>query len=344
MPQYKFEALGVLPSSPGALLGIELEYEGTKSSPRYLRESYPKIFEWWVIGSDGSLRGEDACEIRSSVPMSVAHVEYCLPQLLELSSKWQVNKRTGLHVHLDVGHMTQDNLVNLLCLYGLLEPAVFTAAGDERSANPFSVPWYKDPYASKLIAVICGGGDAVWTSINLGGKYSALNFRPILEYGTVEFRHMKNTHNTSHIFGWISMILHMRNAAMSREFGEVFASTLETRNYRRLLAWVYGGDGNIWSRLLYPDLEEEIDILTWELAREYYYAVLPNTFLKLVNKKRRARKPKPNMFGINVEELQRALDNREADFRPFDLMQTQVEPMPLEPMPPEFDDVANGGN
>ena len=263
-----------------AYLGIEFEYERTgvhwASILKPDQSPYAALRRYFTACEDGSLRGEDALELKFKAALNVNEAEKALVMLSEHAPRFSVSRRTGLHVHLSVGDMEHTNLRRLLALYALFEPAIFTAAGDERSANPFTVPWFKDHHISGVAAQIASSPSYCTKGGDRGfGKYGALNLRSLFSYGTVEWRHMRNTQDFNRIFAWVNMILTFRKSSENILFDAEFSRALDTGEYVRLLEWMYGGDP--WGSLLYYEMEQEINTLSCDLASEIFYAKAPGT-------------------------------------------------------------------
>lgn len=263
-----------------AWLGPEFEFERTgmhwSELVDYEASKYRSLRKAWMACEDGSLRGADAAELKARKAMNTQEFDRALDQLFEASEGWSVSKRTGFHLHVDVGTYTMQQLYNLFSIYALLEPAIYTAAGDERSANPFSVPWFKDPYVCQHLL-----DKREQDPANIGhrlGKYSGLNVESMQRFGTVEWRHRRNTKDRGHLVSWINLILTIHAFAYRDDVSEHIERVLKDRNYRRFIGTLYANVGApVYDRLLYPELEEEIDGMPYELASELYWSHLSST-------------------------------------------------------------------
>lgn len=116
--------------------------------------------------------------------------------------------RTSIHVHANVLDFSLDQLKHLLLLYAYLEPAFFAFAGDKRKHNIHCVPlnWTLMPkhYAQSIPDIV-----SIWN------KYSAFNMKPVMEQGTVEFRHLYGTGNKMVYQQWLTMINDIMKAAFT---------------------------------------------------------------------------------------------------------------------------------
>jgi hypothetical protein len=154
----------------------------------------------------------------------------------------------------------------------LFEPCIFQAAGDERSANPFTVPLYKDGWVTGQITKALEHSDNLIPCLREHiNKYCGLNLASLFTYGTVEFRHLRTTHDKEKIYAWINMILLFRRFALRGDFESIFTRHLDARDYTGLLSEVYSGY-SVWSGLVYPDMYEEIEYLGLDLAYEFFFS------------------------------------------------------------------------
>lgn len=279
-----------------ALIGVEFEWEATKYHWTNVLKGYPILDPYWQPTQDRSLRGDDAIEFKTLGPLNQPRLIPALDGMIEASKGWQASKRTGLHVHLNAGRMTWRNLGNFLSVYSLFEPCIFHAAGDERSANPFTVPLYKDGWVTGVLATVLENPEVNMRNLpHQINKYCALNLASLFTYGTVEFRHLRTTRNRQKIFSWINMILLLHRFSMREDFERVFTAHLATGDYMGLLAHIYG-DYEIWSSLVYPDMYEEINYLGADLAYEFYFS-------RHVKKQESKKKEKKDKKKAMLEQL-----------------------------------------
>lgn len=191
-----------------AAVGIEIELEGLRTGN--------KDFRWWNVVGDGSL--QHGIEF-VSYPVGGKQITSALNEV----KKWLAGKkpyvsfRTSVHVHLNVLDMEQKELVKLIELYLLYEPALFRMHEEwGRYDNIFCVPARKSYAIQEGYAALCRD----LTNDRVGGpyvgyKYSALNPNPVSVLGTLEFRHMGGTADVSEISRWIDILLRLRVAARS---------------------------------------------------------------------------------------------------------------------------------
>lgn len=252
-----------------AYLGVEFEFEGTGHRWMEVLESpdFRHLKKWYSPHQDGSLRGVDAVELVFTKPLHAPHAKNAVDAVLSSASshRWQVNRRTGFHVHLNVGNLTEEQFSNLLKMYALYEAAIFTAVGDGRSGSIFCIPWFRDVQLTQLLADVIKGGSSYQYSRNFG-KYSALNVKPISSFGSVEFRHMRNTLDKERIQNWMNLILLLHKQACRDDFAGWWAEVL-LGGYRDKLMGLYEREKlRPWDALNYPDFNLEVNRLTLDVA------------------------------------------------------------------------------
>lgn len=118
-------------------------------------------------------------------------------------SRASASARTSTHVHLDARGLSVNELLAVCTLYSLFEPFLFAKYAPERRANLYCVPWYNSNAYVELLSslqrikptqparhgrVYDAMAVARLLRHNPGLKYSALNLRPMLTQGSIEFR------------------------------------------------------------------------------------------------------------------------------------------------------------
>lgn len=260
---------GLINSS--ALLGFEFEFErcGRSAGEILHHPTYRELTQYFSAHADGSLRGNDAVEFVFQRPLPPWKAYDALQSILNFAGafRWAVNRRTGLHIHVNVSDMEIEHWGNLLQLYCLYEPAIYTAIEDQRSGSIFCIPWFRDLAIASSVAMCMSGAGGLHFSRTFG-KYSGLNIRPLAELGSIEFRHMRNTLDGQKIKNWMNFILVMYETAKRPDFAGLYADIL-SGNYRRGLEIMYEPHGiRPWAGLLYPQLETELTMLTLDNAHE----------------------------------------------------------------------------
>lgn len=188
-------------SVPKSQIGIEVEVENVLKID-------PNIgLCFWAIKQDGSLRNNGREFVTPGV-ISVPHAEAALMHLFGgLNSNIDFSSRTSIHVHLDVRQLTLEQLLSLLLAYTTVENLLFKFVGNVRRNNIFCVPILETGLFDNL------GKDPkrfLWSIDNYWSKYTALNLLPILNQGSIEFRHMPGTSDVPKILRWIDMMTRLK--------------------------------------------------------------------------------------------------------------------------------------
>lgn len=214
-PPKTIKRLGGVCSAPDLLFGVELEIEGLRHDP----ESY--CIGGVVYHPDGSLRNNGAEFVTQ--PMTYENTEAVLTRFFELGKFNENNysERCSVHVHMNVGDITEEHLRTFLAVYASHERALFEWIGDNRKHNIFCVPWYETNMGVGLAESFA----SIKQKTKNWMKYTALNLLPIWRQNTIEFRHMAGTHNLKRILTWVRMIACMYTYSKNTKFQE-FVNTV----------------------------------------------------------------------------------------------------------------------
>jgi hypothetical protein len=260
---------------PDTIIGVELEYESSNTDgSNWYRD------QWSQVG-DGSLRNGGVEFV--SHPVFGVDLTKALATITKGFDRGYfsgtVNYRTGLHIHMDVSEMELTELQSLLTLYALFERTLFRYCGNARDDNPYCVPYYKSPNALAVVALLD------WQSIPieivsshigrnvektahttvqhrivervsaLVEKYSALNLRPILQQGSIEFRHALSTTNMEDVREWIQILMSLKRAALEMTSHDALEMMM-SRGAMELAHFVFG---DYMNSLPLEGLEEDVD-------------------------------------------------------------------------------------
>lgn len=197
-------------------VGIEIECEG--KNLRVVEGKY------WNTESDGSLRGhfpDTAAEYVLKKPINIKEVVPALEELqAELkNAKLDFSYRTSVHVHVNVQDLTNDELMNFMYVYMLLEEPMVNFCGRERKGNRFCLRISDaEGFMFSLNEVFRKGvGEAIRLPEN-DIRYSSMNIASIHKYGSVEFRAMRGTMDVETINIWCNALISLRE--FSKRFKE----------------------------------------------------------------------------------------------------------------------------
>ena len=229
---------------PTDLIGIEVELELIPQMSLPL----------WNVVHDGSLR--DGCEYVLREPLYGTGITEALDILQTHLNEYnpRISERCSVHVHINVSDMEVQDFQKFLAMYVIFERVLFRYHGD-RANNVFCIPWYKAGVPLEhLLSLETKQRSSHWEFMDCD-KYSALNILPINNFGSIEFRHMAGTTDTSKILEWIRIIMHLKKFAMSLGDLQELPAYLSGTGGRRFLREVFGTDADV---LTYRDVDQDI--------------------------------------------------------------------------------------
>jgi len=178
------------PSAP-LLFGCEYEIEDLISIPSRI----PNI----IIETDGSLRNGGKEFISSPLNLeNTLETFSTLHSNISYGSK-AFSDRTSIHVHVNCMNLELYQVRNIVLLYALFEECFFRMVEPTRRDNIHCVAltetFLPAIYRAPIHSMVCK-----WH------KYTALNLKPLVTQGTIEFRHMHG-HNDLVLFeSWLHVI------------------------------------------------------------------------------------------------------------------------------------------
>ena len=151
------------------------------------------------VTTDGSLRNNGYEYV--SVPLVVKEAVYQFRGLHASLVKGPecFTQRTSIHAHANCLNLSSEEVRSIILTYALYEEAFFMMVNADRRHNIHCVPltetFLPTYYKSSLDTMI-----AKWH------KYTALNLKPLIKYGTLEFRHMHGNSDLQLMAEWLSVI------------------------------------------------------------------------------------------------------------------------------------------
>lgn len=203
---------------PATLIGMEYEYEGVEN-PGIVTGSTNPLASFWSQHREDSLKDHGA-EFVFREPLfgrdAYTAIEFLMDAAQE--AKWKCSLRCGIHVHIDVRDLEVMQLIGMTMAYTIVEPVLYQWIGDNRENGIFCVPFYKADHA--LLAA-CNIVHSALSDIQMGGhssiqaaeefeRYAGYNLQALAKFGSVEFRHMRTTHDKGRVFDWINMIMALK--------------------------------------------------------------------------------------------------------------------------------------
>lgn len=216
-------------------VGVEIEIENA-----------PKLREinsaFWLAKADGSLR-EGGTEIVLTKPLTGTKLVFALDEAFNvlLKKSMKCSPRTGIHVHLDAGDMTVEQIRNNCVAYALVEEPIFKWVGEYRESNNFCMPWYE---AEADIEVLCDIFTNKARFLTMEARrlhrYSAMNLQALHKFGSIEYRHLKTTLDKNRVFMWINMLLSLKKYSMQAQSGEKILEIYREIGSKKFLKEVFG--------------------------------------------------------------------------------------------------------
>jgi hypothetical protein len=201
---------------------------------------------YWTIVRDGSLSGGGGIEVRSPFPplkgqAGLNQVRKVCNVLTEKGCR--VNKKTGLHVHVDARGKPLHWFKNLYRMYHRWESAIDSfMAPSRRGENAPTWQLRNDSYycqslecnweafeAAETFAQVCVAVKQPGTNARAAARYKKLNFLAFIQFGTAEFRQHQGTTEPHKTEMWVRLLLKMTDKAntTSKEEIEGQEATLE---------------------------------------------------------------------------------------------------------------------
>jgi hypothetical protein len=210
-------------------VGIEVEVEKIGTNNSVLSSDTGDCYLWGSI-EDGSLRNNGREYV--SIPVKGQNIEFAVHTLHEFLNKnaktkgHEFSDRTSVHVHVDCGDMSVNNIQSLVAVYMAVEPILYQFVGGDRSANIFAVPVNEtimyDDYLEYVLTHSDAGFGTIMDMARQWSKYTGLNLVPLRTYGTAEFRHMTGTADPLRLCNWINALLQIRKYAVTHDITSIY--------------------------------------------------------------------------------------------------------------------------
>jgi hypothetical protein len=192
-------------------VGVEIEVEGY---------NLPDDVQYWKAVGDGSLKGEESLEyvLTRPVPIDDLHGRLAILKKAfeDRNAEFDETYRAGVHVHVNVQDLTVRQLFTFVVLYLTLEELLLTFCAKHRIGNHFCLRASEAGYLPALICRAIEKQDL--KSLHTDDiRYSAINLKPVVQYGSVEFRAHESTFNFDKIETWAKILYQLREASLQFE-------------------------------------------------------------------------------------------------------------------------------
>ena len=192
-------------------VGIEIEIEG-KNLP--LGGEMPG----WRIDNDSSLKTDEAFEYVTKGGLSFDDARNEIIRFNNLfngkDSKAEIweNTRAGVHIHVNMQEFTHSEVATFACLYYIFENVLVNWCGENRVGNLFCLRTDDATNVKDHLAVAIYNrnlrhlaDDAI--------RYTAMNWKPLTQYGSLEFRSMQTPKDLTKINDWLNFLECLKIAA-----------------------------------------------------------------------------------------------------------------------------------
>ena len=196
-------------------VGLEIEMEGINvASIRGVRNK-------WKSEQDASLRGNSVEWVlpgpveRQTVRRRIHSLSVAIKRSPH-KVKLLPSDRCGVHVHINVQPLEEEELFKFITLYLMFEPLLVHWCGDDREGNMFCL---RAIDAEELIlALMYVRRTGSWRGIAHDGyRYAAMNVAALAKYGSLEFRAMRTPENLMRIPVWVDALLALKDYALRME-------------------------------------------------------------------------------------------------------------------------------
>ena len=155
---------------------------------------------YYKFVSDSSIRGENPIECVSPVltgKMGMKSLETCCKALNEANA--QVNKSTGLHVHIGAQNLSDEAYINVFKNYQKLERVIDTFMANSRRAN--NSQWCRTLQGKDFTR--CTTKLDIFDVMN-GNRYYKVNACSYSRHKTIEFRQHQGSTDFEKISNWVN--------------------------------------------------------------------------------------------------------------------------------------------
>lgn len=244
-------------------VGVEIEVEGW---------NLPTNLDYWRTEVDGSLRGEESLEYVMATPAPLKQLTEVFQELEEAFSQEGVGfdetYRAGVHVHVNVQELTTVQLFNFVVLYLVLEELLMEYVEKHRRGNHFCLRASDADYLPQLI----------WRCVEDGNlrhlytddiRYSAMNLKPVVAYGSVEFRAHESTRDFDKIKKWAEILVTLRDNSLLFETPRDIMSEVSMGGYDGFITKALGEYAEFF--LAVPDWRAKVRKGIW-VAQDIAFA------------------------------------------------------------------------
>jgi hypothetical protein len=228
------QIIGCRKSSGDVGIEIELEADNIPDSC--------EVEPVWRREVDQSLRGESG-EFVLNKPIKIEHIDGAFDVLKKAFKKSGLvirpTYRAGIHVHVNVQHLTPLQLINFICAYFLLEEVFLGYCDKSRRGNHFCLRMSDASYSLDSLVNMIVKEDL--RSLNTEDlRYASLNVTSLFKYGSIEFRALESTLDYDKIKVWASVLIHLRDYAASLSDPTQLLGDISSKGFEQFLPVMLG--------------------------------------------------------------------------------------------------------
>lgn len=194
----------------GLEVGIEVEVESEKRAD-------PLFSKFWKTEGDGSLR-QNGYEYVLNRPVKRGQVRDALYELDKHIKPYKPidSFNAGVHVHINVQELSLTQIINMICISACLEDVLLEFCGEKRKGNLFCLRFGDaEGVLEMLEAAVTTDNYLILYSDDI--RYSFLNMKALIEYGSLEYRCMRSDGDILALLTWVDMLLSIKDAAIGYE-------------------------------------------------------------------------------------------------------------------------------
>jgi len=221
-PQVQMPEL-IDPKTP-LFVGLECEIESILG--------HGSVGPMFNVVADHSLRNNGLEFVSCPTPATaiVGHFTELHKSLKFRNLTQKFSERTSIHVHVNCCNLEEQDVRNIILMYALFEEYFFMMASPSRRHNIHCVAltetYLPSLYKNKLTQLV-----SKWH------KYTALNIKPLAQYGTIEFRHMQGHDDPALLDQWIKTINNLMQVGVQNPINK---KTLTSDNIKRWFQQIFG--------------------------------------------------------------------------------------------------------
>lgn len=232
-------------------VGVELEIESINIDRLMASTNMAWFEKAFIIERDTSLRnnGQEIITRKGTTLhgalCNIFHIYTLGKKLNKEFGDFTISPRCSVHVHWNILDKTEEELKKILLLYMAVEKAMFAVSGN-RAHNIFCVPLLsRIPFnlTERFLNphwTLVHHSEGRRSMLNIDwGKYSALNLLPIVNQGTIEFRHHAGTVDYAEIQNWLYTIKNLVDFSSrfktAEELYKWLQATVQSSTYDALL-------------------------------------------------------------------------------------------------------------